>query len=150
MLGTQTTPLLKCKAAECRHLVPLMEDLLNENSALFGVRGAYLKVCAQSMNKFFRICKAEPRQMSPGGLAGIQAAICEYLQAWKKAKGHCVFKHHMLVHIGRLATTLGNPRFFHTYADEEENRCLGTVAKRLHGSTNFYFSFLQRVKPEAC
>ena len=127
-----------------------MEDLLNENSALFGVKGAYLKVCVQSLNKFFRICRAEPRQMSPEGLCGIQAAICAYLEAWKKAKGHCVFKHHMWVHIGRLAATLGNPARYHTYADEEENRCMGLVAEKLHGSTNFYFSFLQRVKPEAC
>ena len=36
------------------------------------------------------------------------------------------------------------------YADEQENRVMGSVAKSLHGGNTFYLSFLQKVLPEVC
>lgn len=150
MLGPESAPVLRCKAAECRHLLPLLADLLDENRALFGLKYRLYKRCAVSINVFYDVIKGEPRQMSGAGLRKMQSAMLDFVNSWKAASGHLVFKHHMAVHLCRLAETLGNPRYYHTYADEEENRCMGRVAKQLHGSKSFYATFLQRVKPEAC
>ena len=46
--------------------------------------------------------------------------------------------------------THGKHCFCLTYADEQENRAMGSVAKSLHGSNTFYLTFLQQVLPEVC
>ena len=84
--------------------------------------------------------------MSADGVRSVQKCICTFLDNWKRASGNCVFKHHMAFHIAQLCEKVGNPRWFHTYADEQENRAMGAVAKKLHGSKKFYLTFLQRVK----
>jgi hypothetical protein len=131
---------------ETHCLVPLMLNLLLENPTKFGRKLEHLKACVVNLLRFFAVCKREPRQMSPEGLRSIEKCACAYLDHWKKAGGHCVVKHHMFFHIAQLAKVVGNPRWFHTYADEEENRVMGKIAQKLHGSKRFYITFLQRVK----
>ena len=87
--------------------------------------------------------------MSSQGLKSLGRCTCAYLDSWKKAGGHFVYKHHMFFHIAQLAEKVGNPRFFHTYSDEEQNRLMGFVARKLHGSKRFYLTFLQRVKMDS-
>ena len=58
-------------------------------------------------------------------------------------------KHHFAYHIAERADTHGIPRFSWTYADEQENRAMGSVAKSLHPST-FYTAFFQKVLPDVC
>ena len=84
--------------------------------------------------------------MSPEGLRSIEKCACAYLRSWQAAGGHCVYKHHMFFHIAQLARVVGNPRWYHTYADEEQNRVMSKVARVLHGSKRFYITFLQRAK----
>ncbi len=67
--------------------------------------------------------------MTQHGIDSIQKCVCSFLISWKKAGGHCTFKHHMAFHIVQHAGRLGNPRLYHTYSDEEENRAMGLVAK---------------------
>ena len=150
MLGPKNKPFLKAKAMETHCLIPLMEDLLNEHGRLFGLSLIHLKSCVTNLLRFFAICRREPRTLSKDGLNGIQRCVCSFLTSWKRAGGHCVYKHHMMFHLAEHAGRLGNPSAYHTYADEEENRAMGTVAKQLHGSRKFYVTFLQRVKMDVC
>ena len=76
--------------------------------------------------------------------------MSRFLSCWKAYGGHCVPKHHFAWHLAQRARTQGNPRFYWTYADEQENRVMGSVAKSLHGGNTFYLSFLQKVLPEVC
>ena len=43
---------------------------------------------------------------------------------------------------------MGTQGFIGPYADEQENRVTGAVAKSLHGGNTFYLTFLQKVLPE--
>lgn len=149
MLGTQRAkPRLHSKAAECRHLIPLLVKLCDDYSVFLGERGAYLRVCCKSMHDFYQTMAAEKRDMSEPGLQRLQNSMVRFLINWKAYAGHLVYKHHCFWHLAERARRHGNPRYYWTYADEGENRVMGTVAKRLHGSMNFYLSFLQRVLPE--
>ena len=92
--------------------------------------------------------EAEPRQMTPGGLFALQSSMSKFLVNWRAWGGHCVFKHHMAWHMVERASQHGNPRFYWTYADEQENRVMSQVAKSLHAGNTFYVTFLQKVLPE--
>ena len=150
MLGPDRAPLLKAKAMETHCLVPLMLELLNEHGQLFGRRLVHFKSCVTNLLRFFNTCKKEPRNLSDPGLKTIEKAICAFLASWKRCGGHEVFKHHMAFHVAQRASSLGNPRAYHTFADEEENRVMSQIASRLHGSKTFYLRLLQRVKMDVC
>ncbi len=150
MLGPRTNPRLKAKAAETRHLVPLLPDLIRQYNALFGPKSGYLLRCVEALLKFYDICSKEPRMMSSAGLNDLQSSVLLCVNSWRSYRGKMVFKWHMFWHIAERAEWLGNPRFYHTYMDEETNRQMGAVAKTLHKGPRFYVSFLQRVLLDVC
>eukprot|EP00959_Pyramimonas_sp_CCMP1952_P221012 4620598-Pyramimonas_sp.AAC.1 len=55
-----------------------------------------------------------------------------FLQYYKAAGGHLVFKHHVLYHLTKQSRLAGNPRFYWTYVDEGVNRVLSQVAQSVH------------------
>ncbi len=150
MLGSAKSPRLKAKAAESRHLFPLMKELLFQYGYLFGVRSAYLIRAVDGLLDFYAVCLREPRVMSADGLKQLRASISKCCNEWKRYKGKLVFKFHMFYHIGERAETMGNPRAYWTYADEELNRQMGAVAQMLHKGPRFYLSFLQRILVDEC
>ncbi len=150
MLGSVRAPRLKAKAAETRHLFPLMKELLAQYGFLFGVRSRHLVSTVNGILDFYAVCSSEPRDMSSAGLRRLQASIPQSCNAWKKYEGKLVFKWHMFFHIGERAEQMGNPRMHWTYPDEDLNRHMGRVAKALHKGPNFYLSFLQRVLIDVC
>ena len=146
MLGPVGKPRLRSKAAECRHLVPLMVQLCTENP---GVLSAHLQICCRELDIFYRTMEDEPdRHLTPAACQRLETSMIRFLLNWKAYGGHMVFKHHAAWHLVQRARQHGNPRFYWTYADEGENRAMATVAKRLHGGSNFYLRFLQRVLAE--
>ena len=80
-------------------------------------------------------------------LVSLQTGCLGFLQAWKEYKGHCVFKFHMMVHLGEQVAQKGNPTWYWTYPDESENRNMQRVAKSLHGGSTFYDRMLEKVHP---
>ena len=88
--------------------------------------------------------------MSALGIRALQASTSLCFVNRKAFGGHMVFKHHMAWHLAERAGRLGNPKFYWTYADEQENRVMGSVARSLHGGNTFYLTFLQKVLPEVC
>ena len=80
----------------------------------------------QTRNKFLRLC-------------------FKHLAAWKKAKGHMVFKNHAMIHLGQAVQTHGNCSFFHCYNDERFNRVCKLFAKRSH-PTRFGLKMLSKAK----
>ena len=149
MLGPMKIPKLASKAAECRNLVPLMVELCNESYDFLGDNKFQLKVCAQSLHRFYQVMKLEPREMTPGGLHELRQSMVRFLVNWRALGGHMVYKHHAAWHLVQRAASHGNPKFYWTYADEQENRVMGTVAKGLSGCRDpFYLTFLQKVLPE--
>ena len=150
MLGSRKHPRLKAKAAETRHLMPFLPQMLRQFGALLGPRAHHLTKCLDGLLKFYDVCAKEPRQLSVAGLQTLQSSVLLCLNSWRAYRGKLVYRFHIFWHIAERAEWLGNPRFSWTYPDEELNRQLGTVAKVLHKGRRFYVSFLQRVLLEIC
>ena len=151
-LGPHAKPRLRAKAAETRHLVPLLVQLCRENPGFLGRRpkSMYLTQACSEMLQFYKVMEEEPRNMSAQGLLLLRRHMTRFLTFWKSFGGHLVFKHHMAWHLAERAASHGNPKCYWTYPDEGENRQMGTVAKSLHGGNTFYLTFLQKVLPEVC
>ena len=149
MIGGPTTPCLVSKAAEARHLIPLLPQLCREYPRSLGAGAFLLTRCCNFYAEFFKCMKSEPRDMSPGGLRTLESSMSRFLASWKAWGGHCVPKHHMAWHLVQRARQHGNPKFYWTYADEGENRMMSSVAKSLSGTRTFYLTMLQKVLPEA-
>ena len=147
MLGTLKTPCLRSKAAECRNLVPLAADLV-EKHHLGADKHVNLLSCSRSLVAFYSVMKDSARNMQQAELRKLQSHIARFLINWKAYGGHLVYKHHAAWHLAERAARHGNPRWYWTYADEQENRVMGTVAKGLAGGDTFYTTFLQKVLPE--
>lgn len=141
-------PRLLAKAAQTRNLLPLLEQLCSENPDFLGRNGEYLTRSVKHMNAAHAIMKREPRNMSAAGLQGLQHSMARYLRAWRIYGGHHVFKHHSAWDLVRRAKRQGNPMYYWTYADEQMNRLMGTVAKSLHAGSTFYITFLGKILPE--
>ena len=148
MLSSLAKPRLKSKAAECRNLIPLLPQLCAENPDSLGDRSVHLQACCTALAQFYDVMQAEPRIMSPGGLRDLQSSMCRCLNHWKLFGGHIVFKHHCVWHMVERAPRHGNPKYYWTYADEQQNRVMKSVAQSLHGGNTFYLTFLQKVLPE--
>eukprot|EP00969_Alexandrium_andersonii_P034139 1492994-Alexandrium_andersonii.AAC.1 len=122
MLSARGKPRLKAKAAETRHLLPLAQALCAKYPSRLGERGALLRGAVDRVAKFLEVMRREPRRMTPGGLASLQQHMATFLTFWKSFGGHLYYKHHMAWHLAKDAGVAGNPRFYHTYPDEGENR----------------------------
>jgi len=147
-VGSVAKPRLRSKAAECRNLVPLMSQLCTENPQCLGDRGMHLQICCTQLALFYKTMESEPRHMSSAGLRTLQSSMTRFLAHWKLFGGHLVYKHHCAWHLAEAASRHGNPKYYLTYADEQENRVMGAVAKSLHGGNTFYLTFLQKVLPD--
>ena len=141
-----TGPCLKAKAAQTRNLMPLMEQMCTEYAAFLGPKGAFLSAAVKELNKIYRtMSREDARQLPQQTYNTLCSATCRFLSFWDAYGGHKVYKFYALFDIIRRSCKHGNPKFYHTYADEQETRVLGTVAKKLHGGHTFYVRFLQRV-----
>ena len=60
--------------------------------------------------------------------------IC-HVQAYRRAGGCMVPKHHGFIHLTRSILFSGNPRFSATYEDESENGVIAAICKKVHRST---------------
>ena len=147
MLGTRDKPRLHAKAAETRHLLGLAVQLTREHKDHFSASlpARFLARACREMKSFYDVMYVEKRRLSPGGLLALRSHMAYFLSSWKACGGHMYYKHHMAWHMVQRAETAGNPRFYHTFADEGENRAIGKVAKAVHGGRTFYKSVLQRV-----
>jgi hypothetical protein len=144
-LGTQKKPRLKAKAAETRHLVPLVKQLAAESHRFLGQKAAYLKAACDELSNFYNLVSScQERVMPPDDIEKLVTATTKFLTYWRGAGGHFVVKHHMCWHLVERIAEHGNPSFYWTYADEGENRIMSTVAKTLHGGNTFYLTFLQK------
>jgi hypothetical protein len=144
-LGTDKRPRLKAKAAETRHLVPLAQQLATENHRFLGAKAPYLKAACDELANFYKLVQSSAeRTMSADTIEMVQLAMTRFLTYWRGAGGHFVVKHHMSWHLVERMCEHGNPRFYWTYPDENENRIMSTVAKTLHGGDTFYLTFLQK------
>ena len=150
MLSSVATPRLKAKAAESRNLVPSCPCFAKSTRDAWANEEC-ISVCVAPTCRLFIIrCKHRGGRCRVWGLHDLQSSMSRFLACWKAYGGHCVFKHHCAWHLVQRAATHGNPRYYLTYADEQENRAVGNVAKSLHGGNTFYLTFLQNVLPEVC
>ena len=126
-------------------MLELCPLLLAENPGLVGENEDLLVNAVQNLVDFYAIMANAPRRLSPPDLHRLRTSMLQHLFFWKLWGGHMVPKHHFAYHLVERADRCGNPRFSWTYADEQENRVMGQVAKSLHAGRTFYTAFLQRV-----
>ena len=148
MLGPASDPRLHAKAAETRHLLGLAVTLVADHPAIFDGHNRYLAAAVGEMSGFFRVMRNSPRSMPEEDLHALQQHVTKFLTFWRAWGGEWRYKHHCFWHIAERAAWNGNPRFSHTYADENENRLMSKTAKALHGGPTFYRAFLERVVPD--
>lgn len=137
--------MVAAQAAETRHLLGFLVKLAADYPQIVG---AYLAAAIGEMDKFYTVMRSEGRVMSGTGAAALQKAATRYLAFWEAAGGLFKPKHHYFYHLAKQCGTRGNPRYYHTYPDEDENRGMSKVAGAVHGGSTFYTALLNRVIPE--
>ena len=143
-------PRLKAKAADTRHLIPFAVQVCAENLKFLGPNAVRLVMAVDALHDAHKIIFKEPKQMAPASCQQLQRSLLRFLHCWKSFGCHQVFKHHMVFHVAEFVAIHGNPKYYWTYADENENRLMGTVAKSLHAGATFYTTLLQKVLPDNC
>eukprot|EP00959_Pyramimonas_sp_CCMP1952_P331350 6938650-Pyramimonas_sp.AAC.1 len=97
------------------------------------------------MAKFHDLVQSNPRQLSDAVARSMEQSILRFLTYWQNYGGHEVFKHHVAIHCVMQSRRLGNPRCRWTYADENENRLMGSAAKSVHHGDTFYVTLMQKL-----
>ena len=142
-------PRLKAKAAQTRRLMPFIRILADENWRFLGAGHRHLRRVVSALVDMEVAMKRSPRIMPPVALSQLQNHIVTALREWKAWGGHETYKFHVAWDLAKRASTQGNPLFYWTYADEQENRVMGTAAKSVHAGPTFYVTLLQKILPEA-
>ena len=74
----------------------------------------------------------EPRNMSQARCGRLLDATLQCLEQWTRARGHCLPKHHLVVHLARDAIFHWSPRSYWVYADEAMNTQVVSLAQSSH------------------
>ena len=145
MLGPRTKLRLQAKAAETSRLLPLMEQLCTEYPSKLGPRGIFLRGACRRLLAVYTVMHDEPRMMTANGMDAFKENMRVFLTFWGKYGGHFYYNRHMAWHMAQRVEADGNPSYYHTYADESENRTMSRVAGTLHGGATFYSTCLSKV-----
>ena len=144
-------PTLNAKAAETRHLVPVLAMLASEQPFAGPLPFQQHRAqCLRHLALFYDICDTEPMFMSQEGCRSCQqhmgASLSHYYNLEQLAQEagfvgyHSVPKHHMSLHLAQQSKMV-NPRFTWTYKCED---WVGQVAEMAHscsfGTTNLQLS----------
>ena len=106
---------LHAKAAETRHLVPLLPLVCAENPSLFQEGSAVmLPFACRAFADFQKLYMSNPRYLAPDVQATLETLMLNFLNYYKASGAHMVFKFHMCYHIIKQSRTAGNPRFMWT------------------------------------
>lgn len=138
MIGSAAKPRMKLKAAETRHFVPFLLQLVKEYAARLaecGVVVGALIGAGQSLIDYTAILNEQPRQVSPDAYNDLLRLCREHNEYARRAGVAPKPKHHLFRHLTERVQEHGNPRFYSTYHDESLNRQLARVAASCHRMT---------------
>ena len=143
---TSCLPILLCPGGLClsQYALAFFQEAMERGKAIEKGR-PLLKAGKLLMRKYALIRKEAGRNMTPQTRNKFLRLCFKHLAAWKKAKGHMVFKNHAMIHLGQAVQTHGNCSFFHCYNDERFNRVCKRWAKRSH-PTRFGLKMLSKAK----
>ena len=88
--------------------------------------------------------KANPRKLSVEVQQELWNQALTHILAYQEAGGHCIPKHHLMIHLVAQMCRHGNARFYHTFVDESLNGDLADLGGKLSTQT-FMISVFRRV-----
>ena len=83
-------PRLQAKAAQTRHLVPLLVQLCAENPTIFKDDERFLSSASQALHAFHKCVDSSPRVPNASQQARMEAAAIRFLWSWKEYGGHII------------------------------------------------------------
>ncbi len=132
LLGPRSRPVFKGKAHEARSLLNFCLQELGIDGREDAVRHEALLRAGQKLRVWYDLLAANGRGLADEDSAALLESCCDFVRWWRKARGWCTVKHHYMVHLSEDAAAAGNPRMYHTYADEGFNRVVKRLAVRAH------------------
>ena len=137
MIGTETRPTLKLKAAETKHIFPFVVELVRRHAD--GLRAdvhvdALIAAC-QTLLDYTDVLAREPRLVSEEAQKVCLQSCRRHLELCRRAGVHMKPKHHLWEHITEDVALKGNPRHYVTYCDESLNRDFERIEQSCHRKT---------------
>ena len=138
MIGTETRPTLKLKAAETKHLFPFVVDLVRRHAD--GLRAdvhvdALIAAC-QTLLDYTDVLAREPRIVSEEAQKVCLQLCRRHLELCRRAGVYMMPKFHLWVHITEDMALKGNPRHYATYCDDSLNRDFARIEQYCHRETS--------------
>jgi hypothetical protein len=137
-------PKLKAKAGECRHLVNCCVALCREydDGSSWSQRR---RGCIEALKGFYDILYSEGRFLSEAAKTNIVKHGKNFMILYTQMSEHCAKmnppirawkltpKFHLYLHLVEIqALTLGNPRYYWTYLDEDVQQIMKKIAVTCH------------------
>ena len=135
MLGTQKRKHLHTKAAETGTPLGFCVGLVVAHEASFGLQGGALRSVGEALLRVRRIQQESPRAMSAPQVQELVDAAKEAFVLRERAGVPFTPKWHLMLEMVAKARTMGNPKFYHTFLDEDYNGRLAAVARACHRLT---------------
>lgn len=141
MLGKKKGSLPNFKAAETKHLVPFLIQLLSSTPSFpEPARQNYLEA-ARAMQEFVRILDDSPAQLDLVAVGGLCEAYKRFVRYAEFAGIRAKPKFHLLAHVILRAPRMGNPTSYGTFEDEGLNAVLRSIGAAAHRSVWEYRVF---------
>jgi len=138
MLGSKADPTLGAKAAETRHLMDFVAELLRDYQEYMPQPdGELLKQACSEMVEFIRIMNTSPRNMDIPTRTRFMNCYLRFVTLFERAAGDLQLqpKHHLTYHACQRTRVLGNPKFSTTHLDEHTNGVCARIARSTHRMT---------------
>lgn len=142
MMGKRKGGTPNFKAAETKHVLPFVFELLGSTPQIPEPLRAYLLGATEALISLIRIMDDSPAVLSQKTIASLHDAYKKYMRCAALAKIPMKPKNHLLGHMIHRAAQAGNPRMYSTFEDEGLNHVLKLIGAAAHRSVWEYRVFV--------
>lgn len=134
MLGKPGQPVLRCKAAQCRHLLPWLLEVVRKYEVEL-TQGPAWRTTLERLLQWYSVLGMPDRTLTHEVRVELYNACVAAISTWRCAKGRLTPKFHLWYHMTQEMIRTGSARWHAVYIDESLNGTLRDIGRRAHPMT---------------
>ena len=135
MLGKQSKPCCKAKAAETGYLMHFCVHLLGRFEGVLGEKHTAFSEAGQALERYLAVLHTQRKEVSATGQQVLWSSMLRHLTLCPLCGIKYKPKHHLWIHMTSRVPRSGNPVLQATWLDEAGNRTLRDVTQGCHRVT---------------
>jgi hypothetical protein len=136
MIRHESTLKLKAKAAETRTILGFAVELLREMLPRMHTESLdFLVRAGLALEEYYSMIKLKQKKLAAVDRIRLVDCCLTHIRCFQEFGGKLYPKFHLFLHLTLDIAFLGNPKYYHTFADEAFNGRIAAIARQTHSRT---------------